>query len=96
MCVLVRGRAQDFHPCIHITDSDFASITHDGKLCDAEGHLGPREFEDVMRRQARARAYGRARECVLRAGGHLQDVMRRQARARWWWCVCVGGGVDRG
>ena len=42
---------QDFHPRIHMTDSDFASITLDGKLCDAKGQLGPREFEEVMRRQ---------------------------------------------
>ena len=34
-----------------MTDSDFASITHDGKLCDAKGQLGLREFEEVMRRQ---------------------------------------------
>ena len=42
---------QDFHPRIYLTDSDFASITHNGKLCDAKGQLGPSEFEDVMRRQ---------------------------------------------
>ena len=47
------GATQDFHPRIHITDSDFASITHDGALCDATGQLGQAEFEEVIRRQAR-------------------------------------------
>ena len=45
---------QDFTPCIHITDSDFASITKDGTLCDAKGQLGPDEFADVIRRQVGA------------------------------------------
>ena len=47
----VDGQAQDFTPCIHITDSDFASITQDGALCDANGQLGPDEFADAIRRQ---------------------------------------------
>ena len=45
---------QDFNPRIHITESDFVSITDDGRLCDANGQLGPAEFEAVIRRQARA------------------------------------------
>ena len=44
---------QEFRPRIHITGSDFASITHDGALCDANNQLGPEEFADVIRRQAR-------------------------------------------
>ncbi len=32
-----------------MTDSDFQSITEG--LCDADGQLGPEEFEAVMRRQ---------------------------------------------
>ena len=47
----MRVTPQDFTPCIHITDSDFASITQDGALCDANGQLGPDEFADVIRRQ---------------------------------------------
>uniref|UniRef100_A0A7S0MVB5 EF-hand domain-containing protein n=2 Tax=Cryptomonas curvata TaxID=233186 RepID=A0A7S0MVB5_9CRYP len=43
----------DFTPRIHISDSDFASITQDGELCDARGQLGLDEFERVMRRQIR-------------------------------------------
>ena len=46
-------RHQDFHPRIHITDSDFASITQDGALCDTKGQLGPDEFANVIRRQVR-------------------------------------------
>ena len=42
---------QDFRPRIHITNSDFASITQNGALCDVNGHLGPDEFADVIRRQ---------------------------------------------
>ena len=42
---------QDFTPRIHISGSDFASITEDGKLCDQRGQLGPEEFELVMRKQ---------------------------------------------
>ena len=42
---------QDFYPRIHITDSDFASITENGALCDANGHLGQTEFANVIRRQ---------------------------------------------
>ena len=50
-CPHCESARQDFHPRIYLTDSDFASITLDGKLCDAKGQLGLREFEDVMRRQ---------------------------------------------
>ena len=42
---------QDFYPRIHITNSDFASITENGALCDADGHLGQTEFANVIRRQ---------------------------------------------
>jgi hypothetical protein len=40
---------QDFKPRIHLTDSDFQSIT--AGLCTPDGQLGPLEFEAVMRRQ---------------------------------------------
>ena len=42
---------QDFQPRIHVTSSDFASITDNGALCDENGQLGPVEFENVIRRQ---------------------------------------------
>ena len=42
---------QDFKPAIHLTDSDFQSIT--AGLCKPDGQLGPLEFEVVMRRQLR-------------------------------------------
>ena len=32
--------AQDFEPRIHVTDSDFASITENGRLCDENGQMG--------------------------------------------------------
>ena len=56
-CVRACARAacvhvQDFTPHIHLTESDFAAITAGGALCDAAGDLGPREFEEAMRRQA--------------------------------------------
>ncbi len=34
-----------------MTEADFHSITRSGALCDAEGGLGVREFELVMRDQ---------------------------------------------
>ena len=42
---------QNFHPRIHLTESDFASITDGGILCDSGGFLGPAEFEAAMRKQ---------------------------------------------
>ena len=42
---------QPFQPKLHMTDEDFLSITHNGRLCDAEGGLGLKEFELVMRNQ---------------------------------------------
>ena len=47
-CALV----QDFEPRIHLADADFAALTAGGSLCDAEGALGPGEFDAAMRRQA--------------------------------------------
>ena len=54
-----RRRRQDFVPRIHVTPSDFASITDNGALCDGRGQLGPAEFEAVMRRQIRHLAQAR-------------------------------------
>ncbi len=45
--------AQDFRPRIHLTESDFASITANGALCGPDGQLGAVEFENVMRKQVR-------------------------------------------
>ncbi len=42
---------QPFEPKLHMTDEDFLSITQNGQLCDAEGGLGLKEFELVMRNQ---------------------------------------------
>mmetsp|Transcript_52853 Transcript_52853/g.139104 ORF Transcript_52853/g.139104 Transcript_52853/m.139104 type:complete len:648 (+) Transcript_52853:92-2035(+) len=44
-------RKLHFDPPIHVTASDFASLTQDGELCDANGELGPDEFEAAMRKQ---------------------------------------------
>ena len=44
-------RRQPLQPKLHMTDTDFLSITRNGKLCDDEGGLGEREFELVMREQ---------------------------------------------
>jgi len=41
----------DFFPRIFISDSDFIAMTKNGALCNANGHLGPQEFENVMREQ---------------------------------------------
>ncbi len=34
-----------------MTDADFLSITHGGRLCDGEGGLGEHAFELIMREQ---------------------------------------------
>jgi hypothetical protein len=41
---------QDFKPRIYFSDSDFATITLDGKLCNSDGKLGLEQFETVFRR----------------------------------------------
>ena len=45
--------AQDMTPPIFVSDSDFIAITKDSTLCNEQGHLGPKEFENVMREQIR-------------------------------------------
>ena len=42
-------KSQNFKPRIHMTDSDFQSITEG--LLNADGQLGPVQFEAVMKRQ---------------------------------------------
>ena len=51
-----------------MTASDFASITHNGELCDAQGQLGPREFELVMRNQVcmHVTVHSLARICLIK------------------------------
>ena len=68
-----------------MTDSDFASITHDGKLCDAKGQLGPREFEDVMRRQvAIVCVCVCVCACVCVCVCEREREMPPQQQQRWW------------
>jgi hypothetical protein len=40
-------KRQDFRPRIHLTDSDYSSITADGTLCGDDGTLSASEFEAV-------------------------------------------------
>ena len=42
---------QPLKPTLHMTEADFQGITRGGRLCNAEGGLGYREFELVMREQ---------------------------------------------
>ena len=42
---------QAFSPSIFVSDSDFVAMTKNGALCNEHGHLGPVEFETVMREQ---------------------------------------------
>ena len=56
MMMMMRARVlQALRPRIHVTESDFASITHGGALC-RDGALGPAEFEAVIREQVPPRA----------------------------------------
>ena len=41
-------------PPIFVSDSDFVAMTKDGALCNAQGHLGPVEFENMMREQVQS------------------------------------------
>ncbi len=36
---------------IHMSESDFVNITRNGELCNAEGEIGIREFEAIMRKE---------------------------------------------
>ena len=42
---------QGFEPKIHMTDSDFMSLTDNGAMCRADGGLGREGFELLMREQ---------------------------------------------
>jgi hypothetical protein len=67
-------RPQPFQPKLHITNADFLSITHNGQLCDAEGGLGLREFELVMRDQVLC-VPARVGACSERGGvGELYSI----------------------
>ena len=46
-------RRLDFRPPVHVTMSDFASITQDGTLCNSRNEMTPRDFELAMRLQLR-------------------------------------------
>ena len=49
---MISRHGQAFEPKIHMTDSDFMSITRNGALCGADGRLGREGFELLMREQA--------------------------------------------
>ena len=67
--------SQDIVPRIHMSASDFASITEDGELCDERGQLGPAEFENVMRKQIRHIAQSKlSLECGERSPEELEFV----------------------
>ena len=34
---------------IHMSESDFVNMTHNGALCNAAGEIGAQEFEKIMR-----------------------------------------------
>ena len=36
-----------------MADSDFDTISQNGKLCNIDGDVGPQEFESIMRTQVR-------------------------------------------
>jgi hypothetical protein len=56
-----------------MTDADFLSITHGGRLCDGEGGLGEHAFELVMREQvARPGPVGLRSEELSRAADPSQ------------------------
>ncbi len=54
------GGPQGFEPKIHMTDSDFTSITGNGALCGADSRLGREGFEVLMREQVRCPPFSAA------------------------------------
>ncbi len=52
-----RHLSQNFQPWIHLTPSDFESLTRQGDLCNKEGALEYTGFETVMREQVIASEY---------------------------------------
>ena len=51
--IVALGLRQDLTPRIFVSDSDFIAMTKNGTLCNKRRHLGPREFENVLRDQLR-------------------------------------------
>ena len=45
---------QDFKPPIHMSDSDFVSLTANTTRCDANGCIGLEAFDRIMRQQLTA------------------------------------------
>jgi hypothetical protein len=46
--------AQDFKPPIHMSESDFVSLTANRTICDAHGCIGFEDFDRIMRQQLTA------------------------------------------
>jgi hypothetical protein len=38
---------------VHVSQSDFVTITRNGALCNAQGGIGAKEFETIIRGQVR-------------------------------------------
>jgi hypothetical protein len=86
----VGNKSQDFKPRIHLTDSDFQSITKG--LCKTDGELGPVEFEAVMRRQIKQVIQAKlalvgglrsAEDLEFMQFGALKMVLLEQVRSEW-------------
>ena len=75
MTTLLSPSAQDFTPPIHVSASDFASITQNGALCDANGDLGPAEFEALLRQQVRLYTQRQVVETLMHGQASAADFV---------------------
>ena len=70
---------QDFKPPIYCSASDFASISQNGALCDANGDLGPAEFETIMRQQVRLYTQRQVVETLMHGQASAADFVQLEA-----------------
>jgi hypothetical protein len=56
---------QDLQPRVHVSYLDFDLITVNRTLCDADGNVGAREFENIMMHQIRLYTQARRRREIL-------------------------------
>jgi hypothetical protein len=76
-----RLRRLDFSPPVHITSSDFATLTQNGTLCNANGEMSPDEFELAMRLHLRLFVQVRATFCSRSTPPHAPP--RRALISSW-------------
>lgn len=65
---------QDLKPRIHITMSDFNSITQSGRLCDSKGQLSAMQFEVAMREQMKYYTHRQLCDCIAHGEASESEI----------------------